>query len=177
MVVNRGIDYGLIAALAFGAGALAGESLWSGHADEAVLPRPAAETSSATVPPANPQAGYSAEVLRVVDGDTFEARVAIWPGLEVTTKVRLRGIDAPEMRSPCHGGRERAEAARSALAALLGEGRVGLRSVGPDKYGGRVVAAAFTTSTPDLGKALIEAGHARRYDGGRRERWCLADGG
>jgi endonuclease YncB( thermonuclease family) len=38
---------------------------------------------------------HPAEVLRVLDGDTFEARVRLWPGLDVTTKVRLRGVDAP----------------------------------------------------------------------------------
>src|SRR5690348_503028 len=36
---------------------------------------------------------YPAEVLRVIDGDTFAARVRVWPGLDVETKVRLRGID------------------------------------------------------------------------------------
>ena len=36
------------------------------------------------------RAGYPANVLYVIDGDTFEARVRIWPGTEVTTKVRLR---------------------------------------------------------------------------------------
>jgi endonuclease YncB( thermonuclease family) len=35
------------------------------------------------------------DVLRVIDGDTFEARIRIWPGHDVTTKVRLRDIDAP----------------------------------------------------------------------------------
>jgi hypothetical protein len=31
----------------------------------------------------NPQAIYPAEVLRVIDGDTFEARVRIWSGFEI----------------------------------------------------------------------------------------------
>ncbi|HAP10121.1 MAG TPA: nuclease, partial [Afipia sp.] len=44
---------------------------------------------------------HSVEVVRVVDGDTFEARVHLWPGLEMTTRVRLRGIDAPEMKGAC----------------------------------------------------------------------------
>src|SRR5262245_25469216 len=35
---------------------------------------------------------HPAEVVRVIDGDTFEARVRAWPGIEITTKVRLRGI-------------------------------------------------------------------------------------
>src|SRR5690349_6682539 len=33
------------------------------------------------------------DVIRTIDGDTFEARVHLGPGLEPTTRVRLRGID------------------------------------------------------------------------------------
>jgi endonuclease YncB( thermonuclease family) len=39
---------------------------------------------------------HLAEVLEVLDGDTFDARVHVWPGLDITIRVRLRGIDAPE---------------------------------------------------------------------------------
>jgi endonuclease YncB( thermonuclease family) len=49
----------------------------------------------------DPRFGYSAEVVHVIDGDTFEARVAVWPGIEIKTKVRLRGIDAPELHARC----------------------------------------------------------------------------
>ena len=48
---------------------------------------------------------YPAEVTRVIDGDTFEARVRIWPGHDVTTRVRLRSIDAPEMQARCRDER------------------------------------------------------------------------
>src|SRR5215208_1700589 len=65
---------------------------------------------------ARPDKGtYAAEVLRVLDGDTFEARVHLWPALDITTKVRLRGIDAPEMKARCREERNLAEAARDAL--------------------------------------------------------------
>jgi hypothetical protein len=33
----------------------------------------------------NPQATYRADVLRGIDGDTFEARIRIWSGFEITT--------------------------------------------------------------------------------------------
>jgi len=35
----------------------------------------------------NPSARQPVEVLRTVDGDTFEARVHLWPGLDLTTRV------------------------------------------------------------------------------------------
>jgi len=64
---------------------------------------------------------HPAEVMRVLDGDTFEARVRVWPGLEITTKIRLRGIDAPELKARCAEERVKAESARDALAAMLAE--------------------------------------------------------
>jgi endonuclease YncB( thermonuclease family) len=115
---------------------------------------------------------YPAEVLRVLDGDTFEARVRLWPGLAITTSVRLRGIDTPELRARCETERERAEAARESLHRILAEGDVGIAHVILDKYGGRVVADASTHATPDVAAALIDSGAARRYSGGRRAGWC-----
>src|SRR5258707_7328354 len=112
---------------------------------------------------------YAVEVLRVLDGDTFEARVRAWPGIDITTKVRLRGIDAPEMRARCPEERTKAEAARDALVVLLAQGDVTIARVGLDKYGGRGDANAATRLTPDISAAMLAKGLARAYDGGRRE--------
>jgi endonuclease YncB( thermonuclease family) len=111
-------------------------------------------------------------VLRVIDGDTFEARVHVWPGLDITTKVRLRGIDAAELRARCPAERTMAEAARDALGEMLAEGSVGVFSVSLDKYGGRVVANAKTRSVANVSTELLERGYARRYAGGHRDGWC-----
>jgi endonuclease YncB( thermonuclease family) len=116
--------------------------------------------------------GHSAEVVRVIDGDTFEARVRVWPGMDITTRVRLRGIDAPELHARCDDERAKALAARDALARLLAEGSVGISRVGQDKYGGRVDADVSTARTPNVSEALFDGGYARRYSGGRRESWC-----
>ncbi len=119
-----------------------------------------------------PRLAYQAEVVRVIDGDTFEARVAVWPGIEVDTKVRLRGIDAPELHARCDDERVHAQAARAALERMLAEGGVAGSQVGIDKYGGRVDAAVSTRDTADVSAALLGGGWARRYDGGRRGSWC-----
>lgn len=116
--------------------------------------------------------GYPAEVLRVIDGDTFVARVRVWPGLAITTRVRLRGIDAPELHARCREEWVKAQAARDALARLLAEGRVGIAAVGQDKYGGRVDATASTRRTADVSQAMLAGGFARPYAGGRRRGWC-----
>lgn len=120
----------------------------------------------------NPGVRHSVEVVRVIDGDTFEARVHLWPGLEMTTRVRLRGIDAPEMKGACFEEQRMAEAATDALRAQLADGDVAIFNIGPDKYNGRVVADAATRRTPSVSNALLASGHARQYQGGRRGGWC-----
>jgi endonuclease YncB( thermonuclease family) len=130
----------------------------------------------ADIPPARAEPAYAsggnAQVLRVIDGDTFEARVHVWPGIEIATKVRLRGIDAPEMKARCRGEMLKADEARAALAAILAQGQVSVSRVAFDKYGGRVVADASARATPDVSAAMLERQLVRRYGGGRRESWC-----
>ena len=123
-------------------------------------------------PPAPLRSGHPAELLRVIDGDTFEARVRIWPGMEITTKIRLRGIDAPEIHARCDGERVQAVAARDALVRILSEGAIGVARIGQDKYGGRVDADVSTARTADVAAAMAERGLVRRYASGRRESWC-----
>jgi endonuclease YncB( thermonuclease family) len=120
----------------------------------------------------DPNIVYPAEVVRVIDGDTFEARVRVWPGLDVDTKVRLRGVDAAELHARCDSELTQAQAARAALERILGEGSVTISRVGIDKYGGRVDATIATRGTADVSAALLNGGFARAYDGGRRGSWC-----
>lgn len=157
----------LLAAVCFAAGLAAGALVLPVGGLEA-SPEPIRREPAATAP----RGGHPADIMRVLDGDTFEARVRIWPGMEVTTRVRLRGIDAPEMHGRCDGERTKAVAARDALTKILNEGTVGISRIGQDKYGGRVDADVSTARTPDVSALLLERGLARRYFGGRRESWC-----
>jgi endonuclease YncB( thermonuclease family) len=139
---------------------------------------PAGTRGDAPVPAADPAqqnhvpAGYPAEVVRVIDGDTFEARVRVWPGLDVSTKVRLRNVDAPELHARCADELAKAQAARAALETMLAAGGVTLSRVSLDKYGGRVDALVATRDTADVSTALLNGGWARSYEGRRRAGWC-----
>ena len=163
-----------VAAATFILGLMAGAVLSpnSHVSSSAVLPDLPASEDAPALPAQAARGTYAADVVRVSDGDTFEARVRIWPGLEVTTKVRLRGIDAPELKARCEAEQVKAEAAREALRALLAQGDITIARVTLDKYGGRVVADASTRSTTDISQALVTAGLVRAYGGGRRESWC-----
>jgi endonuclease YncB( thermonuclease family) len=158
----------LLAAAGFAAGLTAGALIAPVSAGYGV----AAPAIRQLPVPSSLRGGHAAEVVRVIDGDTFEARVRIWPGMDVTTKVRLRGIDAPELRARCADERMKAMAARDALVRILSEGAVGVAGVTQDKYGGRVDAAVSTAATSDVSAALLARGLARRYSGGRRASWC-----
>jgi endonuclease YncB( thermonuclease family) len=129
-------------------------------------------TANANLPRFNTLLAYPAEVIRIIDGDTFEARVRVWPGLDVSTKVRLRNIDAPELRARCADELAKAQASRAALETMLAAGGVTLSRVGVDKYGGRIDALVATRDIPDVSAALLSGGWARSYDGGRRGSWC-----
>src|SRR5690606_17256996 len=85
-----------------------------------------------------------ARVVRVVDGDTFEADALVWPGHLVRVKVRIRGIDAPELRSTCPTEKLAAAIARDALSNLIEGDAVQVHNVGADKYFGRVIADVTT---------------------------------
>ena len=124
----------------------------------------------------NPDVRHPVDVIRTIDGDTFEARVHLSPGLDLTTRVRLRGIDAPELKAACPQELQMAEAATDALRDLLGEGEVTIFNIGPDKYQGRVVADVATKRTDNVSAALLAAGHARSYSGGHRSGWCANAG-
>jgi micrococcal nuclease len=120
---------------------------------------------------------YRAEAVRVVDGDTFEARLRIWFNQDVTILVRLEGVDAPELRGRCEQERRLALESRDALAAILASGEVFVRDLHADKYNGRAVARAIVTDragafNDDVGALLLAGGYARAYAGRARASWC-----
>ncbi|AWM04307.1 thermonuclease family protein [Bradyrhizobium amphicarpaeae] len=111
------------------------------------------------------------DVVRTVDGDTFLARVHQPNGRDLVARVRLRGIDAPEMKASCQGELDKAEAASDALRNLLGQGGVTIFNLGQDKYG-RVLADVATKRTANVSAALLAGGYVRSYNGGHRDGWC-----
>lgn len=112
-----------------------------------------------------------ASVVSVHDGDTFLADAHVWPGQFIRVNVRIRGIDAPEIKSRCAAEREAARRAREALAELLGDGEVEIANIGGAKYYGRVLADVSADSEA-VAERLLALGLVRPYRGGRRERYC-----
>ncbi len=108
----------------------------------------------------------AAEVVKVIDGDTVLVQAMPWPDHRVSTYVRLRGIDAPELRSKCPAFRKAAFDAKSELASLIeGEQVVQLTAISGDKYFGRVVADLELPDGTRPADHLLEAGLVEPYSG------------
>ncbi len=113
-----------------------------------------------------------ASVVKVRDGDTVEVLAFVWPMQAVHVAVRLRGIDAPELKGKCPGESEAAERARNRLVELIGEGPVRLHDISGDKYFGRVLADLSVAGEPDLARRPLREELVAPYEGGRRRDWC-----
>lgn len=112
----------------------------------------------------------TAQVIRIIDGDTLEVDAHPWPGHAVRVSVRLRGIDTPERRSRCPDQRAAAQLAHNELERLVsGFSTVELINVAGGKYYGRVLAD-LKAGTRDIASAMLESGLARPYQGGKRHK-------
>ncbi|MEH6477714.1 MAG: thermonuclease family protein [Sneathiella sp.] len=119
---------------------------------------------------------YAAEVTSVYDGDTVTMDVLIWVGQTVEAKVRLKGIDTPEIRGKCAAEKELAIKARDFLRDLTKGSLTVLEAIpftgkATGKYG-RVIGTLYTPLNENINLMMIEKGYGRAYDGGKRESWC-----
>ena len=113
-----------------------------------------------------------ATVVEIIDGDTFLADAQVWPGHSVRVNIRIRGIDAPEMKARCEAERAAALRARDALALLVGDRPVSISNIGGAKYYGRVLADVATPDGVAVGSILLNENLVRPYAGGKRAGWC-----
>lgn len=107
-----------------------------------------------------PVCGSGVRYTCVVDGDT------LWFKGE---KIRLLGIDTPEMNGKCRAERMQALHARDALVKLVSNATIKVRRSAVDRYG-RTLAKVYANDI-GVGEALITQDLARRWDG-RRRSWC-----
>ncbi len=121
-------------------------------------------------------AGYGGimidEVTSIYDADTFRANIKDWPpiiGRHVP--IRIRGIDAPEIRGRCPAEKEAAQRARRETVSLLRNAEnIELRQLQRGKYF-RILAEVYVDGK-NLADALITKKLARPYQGGTRRSWC-----
>lgn len=113
------------------------------------------------------------EVLSVYDGDSFTVLAHMWPKHYVEAKVRVAGIDAPEIRGRCEEEKKLAREAKKFVQKFLEYGQpITIANVSLDKFGGRVDADVHNARGESLAGALIRAKLARAYHGGTKRGWC-----
>ena len=106
-------------------------------------------------------------VIGIVDGDTIRM---ICPESGYRTG-RLLGFDTPELRAACLSEAVQAQAATLYLRRLLWQARhVSALVEGEDRYGRALVL--LRADGQGVAGPMVEAGLARRYDGGPRAGWC-----
>jgi endonuclease YncB( thermonuclease family) len=131
-------------------------------------PRPAPDAAKADL------YTYPAEVLRVVDGDTLVLKIRLKQNHWLKEKVRVRGVDCPELDTP------EGKAAKQFVETLVKEAQsVTVTTTKPDKWDRYLSDIFLTVPSPHRGEGgrgpdeveelflnnlLLENGHARRYD-------------
>lgn len=111
---------------------------------------------------------YPVEVVEVLDGDTFKARVEIWPDVFVFTSVRVLGVNAPEWFHPdCPNEKVLALKAKADLEDLLKK-PAKISKVKIDKFGGRI--DALINAGVDVSTELLKKGIVVKY--GDPKPWC-----
>lgn len=113
-----------------------------------------------------------ARVIDVYDGDTITVVFLI--GSEpVQMKIRINGIDCPEIRSgkgKLKAEKIAAKVCRDYLNGLAGDRIVTLNIHKWDKYGGRMVGDIYVNGE-NVSHYMIQNGYALSYDGGKKHKW------
>lgn len=111
---------------------------------------------------------YRATVTRIIDGDTIEVDIDL--GFKTTLqkeRIRLLGIDTPELRSKDESERARAKLAKEYVESVIPVGtevRITTRKDEKGKYGrylAQVVYRREDGSSYSLSQSLIENNHEK----------------
>lgn len=110
---------------------------------------------------------YRAHVTRIVDGDTVDLVVDLGFTVHMDLRVRIAGIDTPEIYGVKHTSEEYAagKEASEYLKGIMPPGSPVMIRTEQDtgKYG-RWIADIFLDDGTDIGEAMVAAGHAERID-------------
>jgi micrococcal nuclease len=105
------------------------------------------------------------EILKVIDGDTVEVLVDLGFSVYHKTRVRLIGIDTPEIRTKDQEEKERGLEALDFIVdyfRMMEHEEKVLESEKLDGFGrslGRIIVGGV-----DIGEELLNSGHAKPYE-------------
>lgn len=106
------------------------------------------------------------KVERVIDGDTVDIIIDLGFGLSLKQRVRVIGIDTPELRSKNEAEREAAKKSKDfAEQWFISDNCMTVTTYKDDKYGRILGDFKRTDKSEAFSEALLSAGHAEIYRG------------
>ncbi len=111
--------------------------------------------------------------LKNYDGDTIRFNLPLYPPIAgKDIRVRVNGIDTPEIKGNCKKEKYEAQQARDMVADILKDAeKITLKNMKRGKY--FRIAADIIVDGESLSDLLIEAGMAIKYTGGKKtHKWC-----
>lgn len=101
---------------------------------------------------------YKGRVVRVIDGDTLEAVIEMWPDIKIVCKVRVMGVNCPELKG--ENARDGYYAKRFTQDEVQDLEAV-FTVFGKDSFGRVLCSVKYLGK--DLAEELIKNGHAIEY--------------
>lgn len=112
---------------------------------------------------------YNIYINEVIDGDTFFVTF-IFNGSPFSIKIRLMGVDAPEISSKNPYEKKASLLIKEYLKKNI-EGKYGVTIMKKwDKYGGRIVGSIMVDNV-DISMLLISNKFGKSYEGCKKEEW------
>lgn len=110
---------------------------------------------------------YKCLTLRVIDGTTIDAEVDLGFNVLVRQRIKLHGVNCPDIRSKDLTEKNRAEVARNRLAELIGKEFYCNTIMNKRGKAGRTLGYVhimdINENRIDVNQTLISEGHATRY--------------
>ena len=115
--------------------------------------------------------GYSAKLVRVVDGDTADAWIDCGFNISVKKRIRFMGVDTWESRTRDLDEKKLGLKAKAYTLEMLSrnDGKFTVKSHGVGKYGRLLGEIFIDGEDKSLNDLLIENGHAYEYHGGKKK--------
>lgn len=110
---------------------------------------------------------YEATVIRIIDGDTIDFSIDLGFDIHIRERVRIKGINTPEVRTKDLEEKARGIAATEYVKSLFDiHGSCVILETEYDrgKYGRTIGNVIFPNGTT-LSDLLLESGHAEHYGG------------
>ena len=110
---------------------------------------------------------YKAKITNVVDGDTVDAEIDLGFGIKMNERIRLYGIDTPEIRTRDLNEKARGIAAKDFLKKTLQSYNNNIViKTHFNKRGkfGRILGELYSQDmTSNINKLLVTEGHVKEY--------------